>query len=534
MQIEFASGDRSTAGTRRRGGRNRLIALLTTIVVLAAVSSATARPEDFPRPVKLRPAIEFWKRIFASYSNHQVVLHDTLYLGKVYEVVDFRDWYQVDGSGESAGTDVLRKARVEEAKEHARSVLLRLHALGPNPDPAQLGPDELRVQAMFADVSGPDKYMDAADRLRTQAGLRENFYRGLARQSQYIDQMEEMFATRGLPVELARLPLVESTFNVEAYSKVGAAGVWQLMPSTGRQYMRVANDVDERRDPIRATAGAVRHLAGDHEALGFWPLAITAYNHGRGGVARGVEEVGSSDIGEIATRYHGRTFGFASRNFYAEFVAVLELIDIARPHFRPLRDPAPIDAVEVRLDAPMRLATASRLLGVSSDHLEGFNPALMPAVRSGSAAMPAGYVLRVPGSASGSVAQLRRVPAEAAVQIATSPPPQPELRRAVRTEPELRRATETQRPPEPVREAERTANDRPAVRDVAEKPVRPGPAKSDAREEPKVVVHRVTPGQTLFALARRYGTTVALIQGMNNVRGGVQAGQIIRVPRSEL
>ena len=502
MQIEFASGDRSTAGTRRRGGRNRLIALLTTIVVLAAVSSATARPEDFPRPVKLRPAIEFWKRIFASYSNHQVVLHDTLYLGKVYEVVDFRDWYQVDGSGESAGTDVLRKARVEEAKEHARSVLLRLHALGPNPDPAQLGPDELRVQAMFADVSGPDKYMDAADRLRTQAGLRENFYRGLARQSQYIDQMEEMFATRGLPVELARLPLVESTFNVEAYSKVGAAGVWQLMPSTGRQYMRVANDVDERRDPIRATAGAVRHLAGDHEALGFWPLAITAYNHGRGGVARGVEEVG--------------------------------LIDIARPHFRPLRDPAPIDAVEVRLDAPMRLATASRLLGVSSDHLEGFNPALMPAVRSGSAAMPAGYVLRVPGSASGSVAQLRRVPAEAAVQIATSPPPQPELRRAVRTEPELRRATETQRPPEPVREAERTANDRPAVRDVAEKPVRPGPAKSDAREEPKVVVHRVTPGQTLFAIARRYGTTVALIQGMNNVRGGVQAGQIIRVPRSEL
>jgi len=251
-------------------------------------------------------------------------------------------------------------------------------------------------------------------------------------------------------------------------------------------------------------------------------------------VARGVEEVGSSDIGEIATRYHGRAFGFASRNFYAEFVAVLELIDIARPHFRPLRDPAPIDAVEVRLDAPMRLATAARLLGVSSDHLEGFNPALMPAVRSGSAAMPAGYVLRVPGSASESVAQLRRAPAEAAVQIATAPPPQPELRRAVRTEPELRRATETQRPPEPVREAERSANDRPAVRDVAEKPVGPGPAKSDAREEPKVVVHRVTPGQTLFAIARRYGTTVALIQGMNNVRGGVQAGQIIRVPRSEL
>ncbi len=516
MKNVLASGTSSPAASGRTRSRRLLAAIVACACLVGGASRASARPEDFPKPAKLRPAIEFWKRVFASWSKHQVVVHDTLYLGKVYEVVDFRDWYPVEGSGPSTGMEVLRKARVEEAKERARQTLLRLHSLGPNPDPALLGPDERRVQAMFADVPGNSKYLDAVERLRTQAGLRENFYRGLARQSRYIDKMEAMFAAQGLPVELARLPLVESTFNVEAYSKVGAAGVWQLMPSTGRQYMRVANDVDERRDPIRATAGAVRHLSGDHAALGAWPLAITAYNHGRGGVANGVAETGTTDIGEIATRYRGRAFGFASRNFYAEFVAVLELIDISKRHFRPLHSPEPLDAVEVRLDRPMRLQTAARALGVSDDELAQFNPALMPAVRTGSASMPVGYVLRVPGAASDTVAQLRRAPVEAQVQVASAPVD--ERRPAVA--------------PEPVRVAEVES---PRVREATVREARVKPVRTrEAREETRVVAHRVTPGQTLFSIARRYGTTVALIQGMNNVRGGVQAGQIIRVPSNSL
>lgn len=518
MDNVLASGTTSPSGAGRRRTRRLVAALLACACMLVGASRASARPENFPKPAKLRPAIEFWKRVFASWSKHQVVVHDTLFLGKVYEVVDFRDWYPADGSGASAGMDVLRKARVEEAKERARQTLLRLHALGPNPDPSRLGPDERHVQAMFADVPGDTKYLDAVDRLRTQAGLRENFYRGLARQSRYIDKMEAMFAARGLPTELARLPLVESTFNVEAYSKVGAAGVWQLMPSTGRQYMRVANDVDERRDPIRATAGAVRHLAGDYEALGAWPLAITAYNHGRSGVARGVAETGTTDIGEIATRYRGRAFGFASRNFYAEFVAVLELIDISKRHFRPLHSPEPLDAVEVRLDQSMRLQTAARLLGVSDDELAQFNPALMPAVRGGAASMPQGYVLRVPGAASDAIAQLRRAPVEAAVQVASV-----DDERAERPSSESRRVSER------VTAAE-TPRAREAAPAVAPKPV---PTRQ-TREEVRVVAHRVTPGQTLFSIARRYGTTVALIQGMNDVRGGVQAGQVLRVPSNPL
>src|SRR5262249_11687855 len=142
-------------------------------------------------------------------------------------------------------------------KEHTRAILLRLHALGP--DPSDLSPEEEKVQAMFRDVSDSDKYLAAADRVRSQPGLREKFTAGVAQQSRYLDRMEQVFAQRGMPRELARLPLVESCFNIDAYSKVGAAGVWQFMPSTGRQYMRVNNAIDERRDPIRATHAAAEH-----------------------------------------------------------------------------------------------------------------------------------------------------------------------------------------------------------------------------------------------------------------------------------
>ena len=176
-----------------------------------------------------------------------------------------------------------------------------------------------------------------------------------------------------------------------------------------------------------------------------------------------------------------------------------------------------LDAVEVRLEQPMRLQTASRLLGVSDDELAQFNPALMPAVRSGSSSMPEGYVLRVPGAASDMVAQLRRAPVEAQVQVAAAP-------------------EEARRPAEPSSEPVRVAAvESPKVREATvQAPNVKSVRTKEAREEARVVAHRVTPGQTLFSIARRYGTTVALIQGLNNVRGGVQAGQILRVPSNPL
>jgi membrane-bound lytic murein transglycosylase D len=494
-----------------------------TLAVAAALLLATALPGaafaargDFPRPAKLAPAVEFWKRIFATYSEHQVVVHDDWYLGKVYEVLDFRPWY---ADGEPATQEVadLRRAKIDEAKERVRAILLRLHAMGPDPDTGQLSSEERKIAALFADVSGSDKYLAASERIRGQSGLRERFQRGVAEQSRYLDRMERILAREGLPTELARLPLVESCFDVYAYSKVGAAGVWQFMPSTGRQYMRVANDVDERRDPIRATHAAARHLSNDYDALGTWPLAITAYNHGRGGVARGVREVGTTDIGEIATRYRGKAFGFASRNFYAEFLAALDVTDDARQHFGEIPIPPPLDAIEVELDRPIHLAAAARRIGVSSTDLIDLNPALLPSVTRGSAMMPRGYVLRVPSSAgdsAGQVASALGAVAADEVQVAS-----------VRSSERASRVASSSRKAAAVRKSGAKKATVVASRS----------AKSRSADKPveKVVVHKVTAGQTLAGIARRYGTTVAMLQGMNNLRrsSSLQPGQRLKIPR---
>ena len=91
-----------------------------------------------------------------------------------------------------------------------------------------------------------------------------------------------MLKRHGVPEEIAALPHVESSFNPEAYSKVGAAGLWQFMPSTAKRFMRVDGIVDERLDPYSATEAAANLMLYNYRLLGSWPLTVTAYNHGPG------------------------------------------------------------------------------------------------------------------------------------------------------------------------------------------------------------------------------------------------------------
>ena len=102
--------------------------------------------------------------------------------------------------------------------------------------------------------------------------------------------MQQIFRDRSLPIELTYLPIVESSYDINARSNVGALGMWQFMRATGRQYMRVDRSIDERRDPIESTRAAAAFLQQSYETLGNWPLAITAYNYGPGGMSRAVRQ----------------------------------------------------------------------------------------------------------------------------------------------------------------------------------------------------------------------------------------------------
>ena len=133
---------------------------------------------------------------------------------------------------------------------------------------------------------------------------------------------------------------------------------------TGRLYMNVNRKVDERLDPAKATRAAARLLHDNYSALGSWPLAITAYNHGRGGMLRAQSEVGSSDITKVINEYRGPLFGYASMNFYSEFLAAVDVYNNYQQYFgelaldTPSTKPAPATVAPVRVAAktPARAA----------------------------------------------------------------------------------------------------------------------------------------------------------------------------------
>jgi membrane-bound lytic murein transglycosylase D len=172
--------------------------------------------------------------------------------------------------------------------------------------------------------------------LRVQVGQRDRFERGLIASESYMEDIRRILRSHGVSDSLIVLPFIESAFNVRASSKAGAVGLWQITRSTGRRFLKINRRVDERRDPLKATVAASRILKENYKFLGTWPLAITAYNHGRAGVARAVKVLGTRDIATIIRHYRGRAFGFASRNFYPEFLAALDVIHNRREYYGDL------------------------------------------------------------------------------------------------------------------------------------------------------------------------------------------------------
>jgi len=456
--------------------------LATTLLVLACAvlgAPTIAASYTWPRPASLEPQIRFWRSVFAEWGEHHVVVHDSVDLDKVYVVIDLTD---EAGRLHPISLEKLRKERTAYEEQRIAAMLMRFHR-GAKPATAE----ERRIYAMFDGDRSADRFRIAAtdDRLRTQRGIKERFKRGIEHQRRYRVEMERIFREEGMPVELTRMPLIESCFDINAYSHVGAAGIWQFMPSTGRRFMTVNDRIDERRDPLRSTRAAARFLRENYHYLGAWPLAITAYNHGPGGVRKAVQATGTKDIGVIVQRYRGPAFGFASRNFYAEFLAALDVERDAEKHFGPIRTRPLPESRELHLDRSLGVGVAAGLARISTAELVALNPALMPAVVQGRHYIPSGYKLRVPPhSAAGFEGRLASLEVEKSVTRTARP------------------AVRSNRPPSKYAHASRT--------------------------------HKVQRGQTLTGIARRYRVTVSALRAANGLRSSshIKAGQVLRIPKS--
>jgi membrane-bound lytic murein transglycosylase D len=156
--------------------------------------------------------------------------------------------------------------------------------------------------------------------------------------------------------------------------------------------------VDERLDPFKSTVAAARLLEQNRSTTGSWPLAITAYNHGAAGVRRAVRKLGTHDIATIVRKYRSRTFGFASRNFYLEFLAAADVDFHSEKYFGPLLMDLPVEYLRIELPYFTNATALHRALGVDLEVLMKSNPGLRPSVWSGAKYVPRGYAIRVPRS----------------------------------------------------------------------------------------------------------------------------------------
>ena len=308
---------------------------------------AHAETEPFVRPASIEPQINFWVDIFTAYSYRDFVLVDRDDPFKIYQV------YHLPGDGCPSRDDIDWVNAYLKTKYS--DILMRL-ASGREP----IGSDERHVAEMF---KGRTSYALrlAAENLRVQEGLKERFREGLLRSKYYRPTMEKIFKTAGLPVELVTLAQVESGFQRGVRSSAGAVGIWQFTRATGKQFMTIRGRHDDRLNPTRETQAAAKLLRSNYETLGDWPLAITAYNYGTGGTARAAAECGS-DYCKMLKTYTGPHFGFAVKNYYAEFLAALQVHEYEDKYFpgienEPAIVPPPLPARSAQLlqvSAPIR------------------------------------------------------------------------------------------------------------------------------------------------------------------------------------
>ena len=210
--------------------------------------------------------------------------------------------------------------------------------------------------------------------------------------------MESIFLDHKVPTIITRLPFVESMFNTKAQSKVGASGIWQFMPQTARRFILLTPIVDERNSPIKATRAAAKLLSENFQELGSWPLAITAYNHGSIGLTKAIRFLGSRDIGRIVESYESPSFGFASRNFYAEFLAAARSFSELQRHGKVKEvQPLPMSDI-VFLPRDMSAKDLQKKTGLSLKLLAEYNPCLLPQAfyEKSKHLLPKGYQIHIP------------------------------------------------------------------------------------------------------------------------------------------
>jgi len=286
-----------------------------SLFLLQSLTLGTASAEEFPSPPIIQRQVNFWEKVFSDFNSNEFILHDRDNLDIIITSL------KVPVSNNPKSNRPITSP--DEEIEAYRKALRRFAVEGYGV--RSKGKYEAEIWQAYLKQHAIRDLLSGNAVLRVQGGLADTFYDASHRAELYLPLMEKIFREHGLPPDLTRIVFVESMFNLKARSKVGASGFWQLMPGTAKSFIKVSKHRDERNSPLIATRAAAGVLRSNYKALEAWPLAVTAYNHGQGGMKRAVAQLKTKDLAEIILLYDSPSFGFASRNFYSEFLAATKV-----------------------------------------------------------------------------------------------------------------------------------------------------------------------------------------------------------------
>jgi|GEM_PF-4143488 len=251
-------------------------------------------------------SVVFWYMIYTKVDSSLVVIHDKNDLSLIYDVVE-----------------------VTRAQQRLREIKQRLQRLSNLSKQKKLfGRDELNKVSSSLRKGSSAFYRELIENVRTQTGQRDRIEAGLSRSGPYEKFLIQLTQEMKIPRELKSISFLESSFNPRATSRVGAKGVWQLMPGIGRKLLPKSSQIDYRENVALSSVSAFHLLKQNFRILKNWEKSITAYNSG---------------LGQFIGKKNNRRIRFASRNFYPEFLALThalayrkQIFDVSSSNKKPM------------------------------------------------------------------------------------------------------------------------------------------------------------------------------------------------------
>ena len=357
-----------------------------------------------------------------------------------------------------------------------------------------------------------NKHVQAEIDLFTKGAERRFFIESYRRSGRYRDQIVSALKAAGLPEELSWLPLIESGYKVNALSRARALGMWQFIPSTGYKFGLQRNKfIDERMDPEKSTNAAIEYLKELHRIFGDWSTVLAAYNCGEGRVLRVIRSQNVNYLDNFWDLYE--RLPRETARYVPRFLATLHILNNPEKYGLDMVsvDP-PLEYETIAVNKQIHLRNVAKSIGVDEKLLRDLNPELRYRILPGD-----NYQLRIPpGNSDLLRAEIDQIPV-------SHPPQRAYIYHRVRNGQTLSIIARKYRTS--VRSIMRANNLRRSNYIVAGKRLKipqRGYMQSRPRTVPKprngqAVNHIVRKGDSLFTIAKQYGTTTKKIQELNNL-----------------